>query len=472
MLDLLHRNDLSSYSYQVEGAYMDYLLNRVSNEAILRLNVNMMLSESGSVTAIHEAGGFGDKVKNAWKKFVTFIKSLFSKFWERLNAFFLNNKEYLEKYKNIITGKKVIAEEEISYSGDMSLIANRIRINVPVYDSAPIAGIAEITQIQSGAYKPELVQKYNDIDPDKGKAEFFEKLVKGQSGVSYDDSISYSDNWKKWFMTADKNFVVENKKFKDAITNRILVDMYNFCHGADKTKANVDADTRAIDKFTEAVDKAINGINFTGTKTQVSPDAPNNVKDMENNVEKHVDAAKTQAKNQTAAKEESAIFKASYKVLRINEADESTDTNKDSGTSNSSNKQDNSGTTTNLHISSTSVDKNALDTAEKNITDPASKDNAYYTKEDGEKMVQSLSKVINLYRECCNGMITAKWTAMEQVSKDYMAIIRVHVRSHLGNTKDKTQDVTSNSTGTQYVNNKNAKYDPSSETKGKAPAKE
>ena len=79
----------------------------------------MVISESdySNIRAINEAK-LGDKIKTRWQKFVAFIKNMFAKFIESMTNILYNEKDYLEKYKDIILKKKPKEDMEYSYTGD------------------------------------------------------------------------------------------------------------------------------------------------------------------------------------------------------------------------------------------------------------------------------------------------------------------------------------------------------------------
>lgn len=55
-------------------------------------------------------GAFGDKVKGMFARLKSFFSRIWQKFLEKLNAWSMDNKKYLEEYKDIILGKKVTLE--------------------------------------------------------------------------------------------------------------------------------------------------------------------------------------------------------------------------------------------------------------------------------------------------------------------------------------------------------------------------
>ena len=57
--------------------------------------------------------------------------------------------------------------------------------------------------------------------------------------------------------------------------------------------------------------------------------------------------------------------------------------------------------------------------------------------------------MISKWITVCRTIITAKWTASEQIAKDYMALIRAHVRSYVGTKEDKADNQAAKQ-GTNY----------------------
>ena len=60
-----------------------------------------------------------------------------------------------------------------------------------------------------------------------------------------------------------------------------------------------------------------------------------------------------------------------------------------------------------------------------------------------------IDAMITKWISVCRTIITAKWTASEQIAKDYMALIRAHVRSYVGTKEDKADNKAA-SQGTNY----------------------
>ena len=85
------------------------------------------------------------------------------------------------------------------------------------------------------------------------------------------------------------------------------------------------------------------------------------------------------------------------------------------------------------------------------LSDDAAKANAAGS--DGETE-DEMYKMGDKFTTVCNTLIAAKCTAVQQIAKDYMTIIRAHVKSYVGNTDNKADDRTAKA-GTNYQKDKN-----------------
>jgi hypothetical protein len=66
---------------------------------------------------------------------------------------------------------------------------------------------------------------------------------------------------------------------------------------------------------------------------------------------------------------------------------------------------------------------------------------ATVTGENNSQKINNLNKAADKWKTVCNSFISAKLTAYEQIAKDYMEIIRAHVRSYGGqDLKNKETD--------------------------------
>lgn len=376
--------------------YEEYLENKINNESILasKIRSHISINESSykKVTAILEAR-LSDNIKSKWQKFIGFIKNLFAKFAESMTAFFTNNKEYLEKYKDIILRKKP-KDIDYSYNGDYKVGIDRcINTAVPVYDGAKYANALE-----------------KDVDADT-ESNTLSIIMQGREGFKNDSASAASDNFKEYFMGQDKG------EHKGKFTDLNFTDLYNFCKNSDKINEIVRKDLKYLDDSSDAIRKAI---------------------------EEKFNADK---KNEQVLQNSSSY---------VNEDAEPQPDDPPKPDSNPTT-DDNAGKS-NLNISSDAVsqmgsmgDRKALD---KETTDKFADAAAGSGKE-----LQKISSMITKWSTICRALISAKCTAVNQIAKDYMDIIRAHVRSYVGQSKNK-EDNKSQDTATNYYKDKKERNEP------------
>ena len=79
-------------------------------------------------------------------------------------------------------------------------------------------------------------------------------------------------------------------------------------------------------------------------------------------------------------------------------------------------------------------------------------------KQDGEQAAKdgnnadNVTKAFDNWRKVCQSVITAKMTAQQAIAKDYMGIIRAHVRSYVGRA-DNQEDNEQAGKPTNYAKN-------------------
>ena len=383
--------------------YEEYLENKINNESILasKIRSHIPINESSykKVTAILEAK-LSDNIKSKWQKFIGFIKNLFAKFAESMTAFFTNNKEYLEKYKDIILRKKP-KDIDYSYNGDYKVGIDRcINTVVPVYD---------------GKYADALKK---DVDADT-ESNTLSMIMQGREGFKNDSASAASDNFKEYFMGQDKG------EHKGKFTDLNFTDLYNFCKNSDKINEIVRKDLKYLDDSSDAIRKAIEEKLNTKKNEQVLQNNSSYVNEEATPPPSNPDSGNPDKPNPPG--------------------DGNPDKPNDTGKSN-------------LNISSDAVsqmgsmgDRKALDkdTTDK-FADAAAK---------SEKELQEISSMITKWSTICRALISAKCTAVNQIAKDYMDIIRAHVRSYVGQSKNK-EDNKSQDTATNYYKDKRERDKP------------
>lgn len=401
-------------SYMHDALYESYIQAKIDSEDRLAfaLKENMVISEAdySNIRALQEAK-LSDKVKVTWKKFIAFIKGIVARFMESMSNILLDEKDYLEKYKDIILKKKPKEDMEYSYTGNYTKGINRlINTEVPMFD----------------------YYKYRKELEAEGDAELVQKIMSGKQ-FNYDDGETLAEQFKSYFLA------LEDGQQEGKFSNLNMTDIYNFCYNFNKIKGIVDKDINRLEASTRAIESAINkelaaaGNDAAGDKVEnTSTNTTNNQSSNNVNVNKAsatINGEKVDADvvdNKTGAKLASAIISNRGSIIS-----EKVEISEDKPSSDPSSK-----------MSST---QNRDSDAEK---DAASAGAA--VAKDNNKEANDISQAANKWIDVCRPLIAAKLTACQQIAKDYMDIIRAHVRSYGGTDKKSKEGDKGKDTGSKY----------------------
>ena len=215
------------------------------------------------------------------------------------------------------------------------------------------------------------------------------RLIIKDSSFEYDQARNLNDILKDYFLGIDKGIIDDLDKLKRE-------DMYNFCLNADKIQTTQKQDMSALKSTTSVIERAItNEVNKVNTEAYVIEGDQNTGSNNNNN------------NNNNVAKPGSV---------------------------------------------NTSPINSSLDDDYKNKHD----ENDY--KQDGEQAAKdgnnadNVTKAFDNWRKVCQSVITAKMTAQQAIAKDYMGIIRAHVRSYVGRA-DNQEDNEQAGKPTNYAKN-------------------
>lgn len=246
--------------------------------------------------------------------------------------------------------------------------------------------------------------QYNDVNMNALKSDNDYdaiKLIIKDSQFTPDEGKELAENLKDYFLGADGT-IDDLDKLKRA-------DMYNFCYNADKIEKLGKADLSALKSTTNVIERAIT--------------------------------------NEMQKTNEAFIL----------EADEDNNTTATvTGQSGSNNNTDNKNNNTpkpGVKLDTNPV-KSSLSNDYKNNPDENLQQQAQDAKNNGETD-ETVSDAFDKWRKVCQAVITAKMTAQESIAKDYMNIIRAHVRSYVGKKSDETDNETQKATNYANNNNKN-----------------
>ena len=222
------------------------------------------------------------------------------------------------------------------------------------------------------------------------------RLIIKDSSFEYDQARNLNDILKDYFLGIDKGIIDDLDKLKRE-------DMYNFCLNADKIQTTQKQDMSALKSTTSVIERAItNEVNKVNTEAYVMEEDQNTGSNNNNN------------NNQ--------------------------------GSNNNNNNVAKPGSVNTSPINS------SLDDDYKNKHD----ENDY--KQDGEQAAKdgnnadNVTKAFDNWRKVCQSVITAKMTAQQAIAKDYMGIIRAHVRSYVGRA-DNQEDNEQAGKPTNYAKN-------------------
>lgn len=404
--------------YTYSAMYEEYIQNKIDNERRLANHIKQYIPVTEStykqISAIYEAK-LADGAKAKWTKFIEFIKNMFAKFAEKITHLLVDQKTYLEKYKDIILKKEPKEGNEFSIPGDYKEAINRcINVTVPVFNYAQ--------------YKDELKE---DSD-----SRLVTKIMQNHGGFQYDEGSSLAELFKEYFLAHDKG--IQSGAFNSGYLN--FTDMYNFCYNTNKIKEITTKDENYLNQSTNAIINAVN------------------------------EEIKKNAANTNPQQE--AVQYNSYIMFTEAEEDNSNSDSGNSGQNTGSGTQQNDDSKDSLKSNiGPSKNSNAIsqmdsykdrsgydDEKKQNVQDAA-----------GNETEESMNKMLDKWLRVCRAIISAKLTAVQQISNDYMKIIRLHVQSYVGNDKNDA-DNKSKQAATDYAkqntnNNNNQQQDTNNASK-------
>lgn len=434
------------------------------------------------MVAFNEAS-VSDKIKAVFARIKSFFSKIWQKFLEKLNAAFSNEKEYLEKYKDIIIGKKVTLSSVKMANHFKGIERVRAAINkapnfaVPIDFNGVVSSASKDGKIdfssQNGTMgviksKATDVAKGADLSEAREKylVEQYNSLVKicaSDSDIKIDESSEASTKLNEYFNGGeDETFGADDLDMK--VMYKYVYSVKELTDGLNKMRENYMASMTkneqayiaSFEKYKKLVDanKSANNSNDSNAKATAQQNINTANSDLENKLKEANKAVEANKKQATA---ESYVYS---KVLgRI--------INEDGVVINAGDSPDSSGnkTSTVKPGGNTVSNKGATDAAKAvhttmNNTNTAVKDNMDGTKasastvgtadakdvsegEINEKMAEYQSAAqsfISAYGTARNVMFGSILNGANSARKDFMQIIRAHVNVYLGTVNNTEQD--------------------------------
>lgn len=438
-------------AYQYSNIYEEYIISKIDNEekiaSHLRSIIPVQEAKYRNLRTLNEST-LGDKAKNRFNKIIAFVKNLLAKFAESISSFLLDNKDYLEKYKDIILKKQPKSDNKYSYTGDYKLGMQRCMD-------------FQIEQFNYNKYS-KLV---GEEDAEKARIEIAKMVFENNEAFSYTSGDNLGDKAKEFFLAWEKGD--QEGTFDDGKLN--FTDMYNFCyHVSEITKIK----TRD-EKFIEDANKKI----LTEIENQIK-EKQNKTENNGSGGEDKPGGDKPKLKDSTkasamSAKEELTTLKGKYdsnktednkneynrKRAEIGNMYDLTDSGFDEITekigesyisalnkyrnkylmeADGDKPSEDNKPKNNLKITPAN---NAISAISKNNTnaDVDAKEGAKGAA-DSENELSDIQTLGDRYLQVVRTVIAARCTALEQMARNFMEIIRAHVRSYVGNADDVSTD--------------------------------
>lgn len=482
--------DTMDYTSIVTECSYKYEVMRLENDMREFMHECVVLSEGvdviNRVNAIHEAAA--DKKNSFWQKFKTFFTKIWFKFIERVDALLKKDSNYLQKYKNIILGKKMIdAKYTIpNYADAIKRIENKNNLIFP--DISFMEKLeAQVKTDYQGDGQSAGNTKQNTDNKDKWRAEIQAFITNNEIKPAGDES--FAEACKKYYSGGDA-VATESSKLN-------ISDMYNFCISKDTLIKNIKTQNDAFQKWMNTAEQQYNSSYKKLTSELSSGKAFDKTSNNATITKAKQDAEKVLRTNNTAnggngtkAANESAVLGSFYSVvyestMLVTEAgverETTGKTTSDTGSSStvvrSGNAASNGATgvkdmdsvnkgrdnvskdmsnKTDAVKKGEGVQAQAKDTAASNYADAKAKnvDIENATKE----WTGLVSQYVKIVTETSATVFGAICTAAEKIGRDYMSIIRQHVNDYLGGVNKSDDDagaVKSNTTNADYSGTQN-----------------
>lgn len=424
--------NLPTTDYIGMSSYFTYMETRIDNEqkikSVLRESMIKAGASAEDVAIIKEAAELEKKVRAKWDRFKTFINGLADRFFKAMDTILANDKTYLEKYKDTILNKECRDGIEYEYNGDYKVGIDRINK----------CKLVPFNEARHGAFLRQ-----------EGMKAIVDNLFDDTNGFNYEDG-TLAEQFKRYFLGMDKG------KTKGDFKNFSKGDrqaMYNFCYNVKDLKDKVQSELNTgINQSTNAIAGAARKADQSkGEKTQTNTNnnaqqnttANNAANSNANKTNTTANTATNTTANNNAgsnnngnsSKNESVLMNY-YGLQYVYEAD---------------NNNDNEDTKAGINIDDTN--ENRGNSATKNAGDGNSANdkggNAANTVNAQEGSAADIQNITNKWVKLCQAYLSGKMTAIERISKDYMAIIKTHVRSYGG------KDTAGNNNQNNQNNNEN-----------------
>ena len=390
-------------------AYQNYLENTINNERALQqyiyktvqpVDESIVDCNTGEPILLHEEMRLQDEVRNKWDQVLKFIQNLMDRFSDAIKRILLNNRPYLEKYKDVILNTKWRADQTFEYHGNYKEATERC-FNTPV------------PEFSYEVFAPAL------------RADGYDAALKqfmSGKGFRYDaNNKNIADQFKSYFLALE--YGTARGRFSD-INPRQL---YDFCYNTNNIFAVINKDREILKRASNALMIAVNKEMREKGENPMEPRSATNP--IPNQVVRTTNPAANTGTNRTTggattqtAVNASATVDSTGKWVLM-EADQVTTNTNSNPATNAAGSQNRNTVTTGLKIGSTQLQQT---NANGDVTNPGQQTN----KPKGTTTNQDMDVILQKWTVLCRSLIAAKLTAVQKISKDYMDIIRAHVKAN------------------------------------------
>lgn len=384
-------SNVADFSYVEQMRYFQYLQEQMQQENELNAYISecLCLSEGtfNEFQALHEA--ITDKVSNAWEKVLDFLRRMWGKFTESMNNLFDNNKEYLNKYRDIILNRPPKFAQSVDMNDCKLGIKRLLEVQLQPVNSAILARIPNSADDEKNNNKLDVLRTSVVRDWNNGKP------------AKNPDDKQFPQWLSDYFKGAD------NPLTGVSMNDLNMREIFDFCYTADKNGAMM----KALQKDKDIVEK---------------------------NSKEFIDEIKKSAKpaEQTTQTASASFVFSNVKGSYLNEEYFTEDGLK------INNPGGNPANATQTQTATPETDKGQTVTGSmQSRTDQKEKDAEENKKEldtaknNNQNNQSQLAHQANVYSQLGADICTAKMNGVTSIYNDYMQIIRAHVRSYVGNEK-------------------------------------
>ena len=381
-------------------SYSTYMIECVVESEKLRGFANLLIGvhEGASVEKLEFIQeGVTDKLQNIWDKFKGFLNKVWEKFKNYMFRLVDNDTEYLERYKDIILNRK----------------PNDFTFNMPNYKEG-------LKRMQTVMIKPFAAEK-NTVTADEANTHAYKKsLIPGYNA---------DDDWNKYCATY---FEGGEDSIQYNLQDMNMTELYNYCHDwKSSILPSITRDQTTLQNNVNEIEKEINSLKTTTQNASASMIGPDLraygemvVDDFVNRVfNEAITAAGSGGGGSSSSGDSATQTRPSGAVTKGNS----------SATGSSSGKV--------KSISSMTGEKDQQTHLGNKTSGAIEKDNKGQIKTGTDTghtsaQVDELSKKLTGYNLACSGILTGKFTAAQNMYKDYMTLIKRHVGEQVGNKGD------------------------------------